>query len=92
MSTILTKKRAILLSICGASTYQLIRNLVAPAKPTSKSFDDLVKLVKNITSRHHQSLFNGTSCTSESVMKKNRSPIFSRTSVNSLSTASLATH
>ena len=44
------KKRAILLSVCGATTYQLIRNLVAPAKPTTKSFDELVKLVKN----HHQ--------------------------------------
>ena len=44
------KKRAILLSVCGATTYQLIRNLVAPAKPTSKSFDELVKLVKE----HHQ--------------------------------------
>ena len=43
------KKRAILLSVCG-TTYQLIRNLVAPAKPTSKFFDELVKLVKE----HHQ--------------------------------------
>ena len=41
------KKRAILLSICGASTYQLIRNLVAPAKPSEKTFDALVKLVKD---------------------------------------------
>jgi len=40
------KKRAILLSVVGASTYQLIRNLVAPQKPTEKSFDDLVKLVQ----------------------------------------------
>ena len=44
------KQRAILLSICGASTYQLIRDLVAPAKPISKSFAELVKLVKD----HHQ--------------------------------------
>ena len=41
------KKRATLLSVCGATTYQLIRNLVAPAKPTGKSFDELVK-------DHHQ--------------------------------------
>ena len=39
------KKRAILLSYCGAPTYRLIRNLVAPAKPTTKSFADLTKLV-----------------------------------------------
>ena len=44
------KQRAILLSICGASTYQLIRDLVAPAKPISKSFAEIVKLVED----HHQ--------------------------------------
>ena len=40
------KQRAILLSVVGASTYQLIRNLVAPCKPTEKAFNDLVKLVQ----------------------------------------------
>ena len=45
----LSKQRAVLLSMCGAATYQLIRNLVAPKKPTEKSFKDLVKLV----SEHH---------------------------------------
>ena len=44
------KKRAFLLSSCGALTYQLIRNLTAPDKPSSKSFDELVKLVQT----HHQ--------------------------------------
>lgn len=43
------KQRAILLSVCGATTYQLIRNLVAPAKPVDKSFSELVTLVKD----HH---------------------------------------
>ena len=43
------KQRAILLSVCGASTYQLIRNLVAPAKPTDKSFAEIVTLVQE----HH---------------------------------------
>ena len=43
------KKRAILLSGCGAATYQLVRNLVAPDKPTDKSFQEIVKLVKE----HH---------------------------------------
>ncbi len=41
-----TKQRAILLSACGPSTYKLIRNLVAPDKPTEKTYQDLVKLVK----------------------------------------------
>ena len=41
------KKRAILLSACGPSTYQLIRNLASPTKPAEKSYDDLVKLVSD---------------------------------------------
>ena len=40
-----TQKRAVLLSACGPKTYQLIRNLVSPAKPGEKSFGDIVKLV-----------------------------------------------
>ena len=40
------KQRAVLLSSCGPSTFQLIRNLVAPDKPSSKSFAELVDLVK----------------------------------------------
>ena len=43
-------RRAILLSSCGAPTYQLIRNLVAPGKPTDKSFTEIVALVRD----HHQ--------------------------------------
>ena len=41
-----TKKRAILLSVCGAKTYRVIRDLVAPAKPTDISYDDIVSLVQ----------------------------------------------
>ena len=40
------KQRTILLSSCGPSTFQLIRNLVAPNKLSSKSFEELVDLVK----------------------------------------------
>ena len=39
-----------MLSVCGAETYRLIRDLVAPTKPTEKTFAELVKIVKN----HHQ--------------------------------------
>ena len=42
-----TKPRAILLSQCGSSTYQLIRNLLTPAKLTDKSFKDIIALVHN---------------------------------------------
>ena len=41
------RKRAVLLSVCGASTYHLIRSLVSPNKPTDKTFAEIVKLVKD---------------------------------------------
>ena len=44
------KRRAILLSSCGPTTYQLIRNLAAPGKPTDKAFAEIVALVRD----HHQ--------------------------------------
>lgn len=37
------KKRAIFLSVVGPSTYRLLKSLIAPAKPGSKSYDELVK-------------------------------------------------
>ena len=43
------KQRAILLSVCGAGTYQLIRNLAAPDKPSEKTFGAIVTLVRD----HH---------------------------------------
>ena len=39
--------RAILLSCCGPPTYHLIRNLVAPEKPTDKTFEQLVELMRD---------------------------------------------
>jgi hypothetical protein len=41
------RHRAVLLSVCGAATYQLIRNLLAPTKPSSKTYKQLVKLVQD---------------------------------------------
>jgi len=40
-----TKQRAVLFSVCGAATYQLIKNLLAPTKPTDATFKDIVKLL-----------------------------------------------
>ena len=40
-----TKKRAILLSSVGCSTYKLLSSLTAPAKPVEKSLDDLNALL-----------------------------------------------
>ena len=40
------KKRAILLSNSGAQAYQLVKNLLAPAKSTEKTFTDIVAVLK----------------------------------------------
>ena len=44
------KKRAILLSVVGSATYHLIRSLAAPARPSEKTYGELVELV---TKRHN---------------------------------------
>ncbi|CAG2195305.1 unnamed protein product [Mytilus edulis] len=41
------QKRDIFLSVCGKNIYKLIRDLLAPAKPGTKSLADLTKLVKD---------------------------------------------
>ena len=40
------KKQTVLLSVCGASTYKLIRSLIDPDKLNSTSYKDLVAKVK----------------------------------------------
>ena len=40
------RQRAVLVSICGTSTYQLTRSVVSPAKPTEKTFGELVTLLR----------------------------------------------
>lgn len=40
------QRRAVFLSACGSATYQLIRSLVSPSRPTEKSLDELFALVK----------------------------------------------
>ncbi|XP_069103892.1 uncharacterized protein [Argopecten irradians] len=41
------KKVAALLSLMGGPTYTLLRGLTAPAKPSDKTYDELVNLLKN---------------------------------------------
>ena len=41
-----TKKRAVLLSVCGATTYGLIRSLVAPKKVMEFPYSAIVEKVK----------------------------------------------
>ncbi|KAL5479657.1 hypothetical protein EMCRGX_G023208 [Ephydatia muelleri] len=45
------KQRAVLLSVCGSSTYLLIRNLVSPEMPTDKTYVQLVKMRFHFNSR-----------------------------------------
>ena len=40
------KKRAVLLTSCGVQTHALIKNLLAPEKPSEKSFAEIVRTVK----------------------------------------------
>ena len=35
------KRRAILLSVCGAHIYQLVRSLVSPRKPADKTYEEI---------------------------------------------------
>lgn len=42
-----SKKKSILISSVGAMTYKLMKTLLALVKPREKTFDDLVKLVKD---------------------------------------------
>ena len=39
------RKRAVLLSVCGAKTYQVIRNLTSPIKPGEKPLNEIIDLV-----------------------------------------------
>ena len=45
------KKVTVFLSVLGASTYTLLRDLVAPTKPSEKSFAQLKELLK----KHYES-------------------------------------
>ena len=41
------KKGVTLLTVAGSKTYSLMRNLLAPAKPAEKSFNDIVETVRD---------------------------------------------
>ena len=43
----LSKRRSILLSVCGSKIYKLMSDLLAPNKPGTKTFAELVKLVQD---------------------------------------------
>ncbi|XP_061131472.1 uncharacterized protein LOC133171215 [Syngnathus typhle] len=41
------RKVAVLLSVMGAKMYNLLRSLVAPAKPADKTFDEIMQIMKS---------------------------------------------
>lgn len=41
------QKKAVLLSVCGPETYRKIRDLAAPDKPTTLTYESIVKLVRD---------------------------------------------
>ena len=41
------KKRSVFLSVVGPATYKLLGDLLAPAKPGDKSYDEMVEVVVN---------------------------------------------
>ena len=84
------KKRAILLSVCGALMYQLIFNSVSSQKLSEKNFDELVKLVQ----AHHKPLppFNDSPFIPVTVRMENQPPTLLPTSENFLNIVNLVTH
>ena len=40
------KKRAVFLSVVGAATYKVLRNLISPELPSEKSYDELVSVLE----------------------------------------------
>ena len=53
-------KKAILLSSGGAETYSLLRNLVAPAKPSDKSYEELVRVMNEHQNPKPSVIINST--------------------------------
>ena len=41
------KKRAVFLSVVGPASYKLLRNLISPARPDEKTFEELVEVLQN---------------------------------------------
>ena len=41
------KKKAIFLSVCGAQTYHLLKNLLQPEKLADKRYDELIAVLEN---------------------------------------------
>ena len=42
------QRRDVLLSVCGAKTYHILRDLLAPKKPSATDYEDVVKCLKTL--------------------------------------------
>ena len=51
-------KKSAFLAVIGPTTYALVRNLVSPAKPGEKSYDELVKILKEHYRRKQSSVLD----------------------------------
>ena len=69
------KKRAILLSVCGPHANRLIQSLVLTAKPGTKSFNKLVKLMKEHQMPPYNPFWSASSSTLDRDNRENRWPI-----------------
>lgn len=55
-----SKKRALLLTLCGAQTYEVVRALVAPRTPGSVPFDELMAMLQKHFDPRPSELFSRT--------------------------------
>ena len=65
------KKRSILLTVCGPSTYQLLKNLVQPRTPMDKTYDEIVETLKPTLTLNRHLLSRDSSSTRETVVPEN---------------------
>ena len=40
------KRKSVLLTVCGAQTYSLVRNLCSPLTPKDKTYEEILQLIK----------------------------------------------
>ena len=59
------RKKAILLSSCGAATYSLLRSLVAPAEPSDKNYRELIAVMNEHQIRSPSLSWKDTNSTKE---------------------------
>ena len=67
------RKQSLFLSSIGAECYKLLSNLLSPEKPASKSYSELVSVLKNHFNQNHQKLSNVVNSTVDKESQTNPS-------------------